>query len=65
MWVVPLAASDAVASRPTHDDDDDDDDEQRPASFEEVALRVVEIAGLDLEPARPVEAPPPVSAPAA
>jgi glycosyltransferase involved in cell wall biosynthesis len=60
MWVVPLAASDAVASRPTHDDD-----EERPASFEEVALRVVEIAGLDLEPARPVEAPPPVSAPAA
>jgi glycosyltransferase involved in cell wall biosynthesis len=59
MWVVPPAASDAVASRPPHDD------EGLPASFDEVALRVVEIAGLDLEPARPVEAPPPVSAPAA
>lgn len=56
IWVIPSAASDAVASRPTRDD------EERPASFDEVALRVVEIAGLDLEPARAAETPPPVSA---
>jgi glycosyltransferase involved in cell wall biosynthesis len=54
-WVIPSAASDAVANRPTRDD-------ERPVAFDEVALRVIEIAGLDLEPARPLEAPPPVSA---
>jgi glycosyltransferase involved in cell wall biosynthesis len=59
MWVIPFAASDAVTIRPTRND------EERQATFDEVALRVVEIAGIDVEPARPVEAPPPVSAPVA
>jgi hypothetical protein len=49
VWVVPPAASDAfVRTQPRGS--------VAPVSFDEVARRIVEIAGLDLEPSRPEEA---------
>jgi glycosyltransferase involved in cell wall biosynthesis len=59
IWVIPPPISDADATRASNPLGDP------PTSFGDVAERVVEIAGLDLEPSRPLEAPPPVSAPAA
>jgi len=58
IWVLPTALSDE-APRPRHPDG------ERPWSFDEVAQAVVEIAGLDLEPARPEQASAPLSAPVA
>lgn len=55
-WVVPPAASDAFARTQSHGT------HVRPSTFDEVARCVVEIAAHDLEPSRPDEAPPPVSA---
>jgi glycosyltransferase involved in cell wall biosynthesis len=54
-WELPTALSDdAPPVRHPHN--------ERPWKFDEVARRVIEIAGVDLEPARPELAPAPVSA---
>ena len=54
-WELPTALSDDAprVRRPSG---------ERPWSFDEVARRIVEIASVDLEPARPEQAPAPVSA---
>jgi len=58
MWIVPPAVSDASGGVRRGGGGDG------PSSFDEVARRILDIARLDLEPARPEQAPPTVSAPA-